>query len=76
MSNPHDLQPTHLQALTHNNMNILINDLRVKGIQEPISYIEYNGQMYEVDGHHCLLVAKRLRPTGAPIQEAKLSYTE
>lgn len=67
MSNPHDLQPTHLQALTHNNMNILINDLRVKGIQEPISYIEYNGQMYEVDGHHCLLAVKRLGLTEAPI---------
>ena len=41
-------------------MNELINDIKANGIQEPLKYVEYNGQMYVVDGHHRLLDAKIL----------------
>lgn len=36
------------------------NDIKVNGIQEPIKYVEYDGQMYVVNGHHRLLAEKRL----------------
>lgn len=71
---PYDLRPTHSQTLSNNKMNTLINDIRMNGIQEPISYIEYNGHMYVVDGHHCLLAAKRLGLTEVPIREVELPY--
>ena len=73
-SSPYDLKPTHSQTLSNNKMNALINDIRANGIQEPISYIEYNGQMYVVDGHHRLSAAKRLGLTEVPIREVELPY--
>ena len=42
---PYDLKPTHSQTLSNNKMNTLINDIRMNGIQEPISYIEYNSYL-------------------------------
>ena len=53
-------------------MNALMDDIKVNGIQESIKYVEYNGQMYVVDGHHRLLAAKRLGLTEVPIE--KLIY--
>lgn len=50
-------------------MNTLIDDIKANGIQEPIKYVEYDGQMYVVDGHHRLLAAKKLGLTEVPIEK-------
>ena len=55
-------------------MNALVDDIKVNGIQEPIKYVEHNGQMYVVDGHHRLLAAKRLGITEVPIERVDLPY--
>ena len=73
-TNPFDLQPTHSPTLSKNKMNALMDDIKVNGIQEPIKYVEYNGQMYVVDGHHRLLAAKRLGLTEVPIEKVDLPY--
>ena len=73
-TNPFDLQPTHSPTLSKNKMNALMDDIKVNGIQEPIKYVEYNGQMYVVDGHHRLLSAKRLGLTDVPIEKVDLPY--
>jgi len=69
-TNPFDLQPTHSQTLSKNKMNAI----KINGIQEPIKYVEYNGQLYVVDGHHRLLAAKRLGLTEVPIEKVDLPY--
>ena len=73
-TNPFDLQPTHSSTLSKNKMNALMDDIKVNGIQNPIKYVEYNGQMYVVDGHHRLLAAKRLGLTEVPIEKVDLPY--
>lgn len=73
-ANPYDLQPTHSQTLSNKKMNALIDDIKVNGIREPIKYVEYDGQMYVVDGHHRLLAAKRLGLTEVPIEKVELPY--
>lgn len=55
-------------------MNTLIDDIKANGIQEPIKYVEYDGQMYVVDGHHRLLAAKKLGLTEVPIEKVELPY--
>jgi len=55
-------------------MNTLIDDIKVNGIQEPIKYVKYNGQMYVVDGHHRLLAVKILGLTEVPIEKVGLPY--
>ena len=55
-------------------MNALVDDIKVNGIQEPIKYVEHNGQMYVVDGQHRLLAAKRLGITEVPIERVDLPY--
>ncbi len=73
-TNPFNLQPTHSTTLSKNKMNALMDNVKVNGIQEPIKYVEYNGQMYVVDGHHRLLAAKRLGLTEVPIEKVDLPY--
>ena len=52
-------------------MNALMDDIKMNGIQEPIKYVEYNGQMYVVDGHHRLLAVGL---TEVPIEKVDLPY--
>ena len=73
-SSPYDLKPTHSQTLSNKQMNALTDDIKVNGIQEPIKYVEYDGQMYVVNGHHRLLAAKRLGLTEVPIEKVYLPY--
>ncbi len=73
-SSPYDLQPTQSQTLSKNEMNSLMNDIKTNGIQEPIKYVEYNGQRYVVDGHHRLLAAKKLGLTEVPIERVELPF--
>lgn len=55
-------------------MNTLVEDIKANGIQNPIKYVDYNDQMYAVDGHHRLLAAKRLKLLEVPIEEVELPY--
>ena len=71
---PCDLQPTHSQTLSRTEMNKLVNDIKVNGINDPIKYVEYNGQKYVVDGHHRLLAAKTLNMEYVPTQQVQLPY--
>ena len=49
-------------------------EVRTVGVQEPIKYVEYNGQRYVVDGHHRLLAAKKLGLTEVPIERVELPF--
>ena len=73
-TNPFNLQPTHSPTLSKNQLNALIDDIKINGIQETIKYVEYNGQKYVVDRHHRLLAAKRLGLTEVPIEKVNLPY--
>ena len=72
---PFDLQPTHSQTLSKTRMNALLSDLKANGIREPIKCVEYEGQLYVVDGHHRLLLAKRLGLTEVPVEIVELPYS-
>ncbi len=74
-ANPYDLRPTHSQTLSNKNFNQLMNDIKVNGIKEPIKYVEYEGEMYVVDGHHRLLAAKKLGLTEVPVERVELPYS-
>ena len=73
-TNPFALQPTHSQTLSKNKMNALMDDIKINGIQEPVKYVEYNEQMYVVDGHHRLLAAKKLGLTEISVEKVDLPY--
>ena len=73
-ASPFDLQATHSQTHSKKNMNKLIEDIKNNGINEPIKYVEYNGQKYVVDGHHRLIAAKRLGLEQVPIEQVELPY--
>ncbi|WP_196081300.1 ParB N-terminal domain-containing protein [Escherichia fergusonii] len=55
-------------------MRALIEDIRKKGITDPIKVVEYNGQKYIVDGHHRYYAARRLGIDEVPIQHVELPY--
>lgn len=73
-ASPFDLQATHSKTLSKKEMNKLINDIKHNGISETIKYVEYNRQKYIVDGHHKLIVAKRLGLEQVPIEQVELPY--
>jgi len=73
-TNPYNLKPTHSQTLSNKQMNALVEDIEKNGIQNPIKYVDYNGQMYVVDGHHRLLAAKRLKLSEVPVEKVELPY--
>ncbi len=74
-SKPYDLQPTHSPTLSKTKMNALADDLKTNGIREPIKCVEFDGQLYVVDGHHRLLIAKRLGLTEIPVEIVELPYS-
>ena len=71
---PFNLNPTHSKTLSNKEFGALVDDIKVNGINEPIKYVKYNGEMYVVDGHHRLLAAKKLGLTDVPIEEGTLPY--
>ena len=34
------------EKLSNNRLNVILDDIKVNGIQGPIKYVEYNGKMY------------------------------
>jgi hypothetical protein len=73
-ADPYQLTPTHSKTLSNKQFSALVDDIKVNGIQEPIKYVKYNGEMYVVDGHHRLLAAKKLGITVVPVKEITLPY--
>ena len=70
-----DLEPTHNQTKSNRQMNKLIEQIKKDGgIKEPIKYVEYNGKMYVVDGHHRLIAAKKLGLENVPAQQVELPF--
>ena len=52
----------------------LMQDIKENGIKEPIKIIEYEGSRYVVDGHHRLIVAKKLGIRSVPVEEVSFPY--
>lgn len=73
-ANPYDLQKTHTQTLSKKEMADLVENIKSRGIKEPVKYVEYNGQKYIVDGHHRVLAAKQLGLTEIPVKKVNLPY--
>lgn len=69
-----DLTPTHALTNSKNQMNKLINDIRVNGIQETIKYVDFKGTKYIVDGHYRVAAAQALGITNVPAIEVSLPY--
>ena len=73
-ANPYKLKPTHMQTLSNKQLNELIVSIEENGIQTSIKYVEFNGNMYVVDGHHRLIAAKHLGLSSVPIEQVTLPY--
>ena len=65
---------TRLKLEQEFSIDKLVDNIKINGIQEPIKYVEYNGQMYVVDGHHRLLAAKKLGLTEISVEKVDLPY--
>ena len=73
-ANPYKLKPTHMQTLSNKQLNELIVSIEENGIRTSIKYVEFNGNMYVVDGHHRLIAAKHLGLSSVPIEQVTLPY--
>ncbi|NJK64974.1 MAG: ParB N-terminal domain-containing protein, partial [Synechococcaceae cyanobacterium SM2_3_1] len=71
---PRELIPTHGQTLSNNQLDKLCKNIRSNGIQDPIKFIERDGQKFVVDGHHRLICAKKLCLRNVPAQKVCLPY--
>jgi RHS repeat-associated protein len=69
------LNPTHYLTKSKTQMQTLVDDVRVNGIQESIKYVESNGVKYIVDGHHRYFAAKKLGIQNVPVEQVKLPYS-
>jgi len=73
-ANLYDLEITQKQTLSKKEMTDLIEDIKANGIQESVKYVEHNGTKYIVDGHHRVIVAKKLGIKGIPVEKVRLPY--
>ena len=71
---PRSLNPTHGLTMSKNKFNKFMNDIKTNGINEPIKYVEHNGNKFVVDGNHRLKAAKRLDLKDVPSQKVNLPY--
>lgn len=51
-----------------------VSDVKQNGIQEPIKYVEHEGQLYVVDGYHRLAAARQLGINKVPVEKVELPY--
>jgi hypothetical protein len=52
-----------------------LRQVTTNGIKQPIKVVEYEGKLYIVDGHHRVLIAKRLGLAVVPVEEVTLPYS-
>ena len=60
--------------MSKNQFKSFVETIKNEGINEPIKYVEYNGQKYVVDGHHRLLAAKIIGIMDVPVEKVELPY--
>lgn len=68
------LNPTHFPDRSQKQMQNLINDIVANGIQDPLQFVEHNGQNYIVGGNHRYFIAKRMGITELPVQRVQLPF--
>jgi len=73
-ASPYDLEPTHGLTDSKSEITKLTNEIKIDGITETVKYVEYNGKLYIVDGHHRVYIAKRLGLTVIPVEQVQLPY--
>jgi RHS repeat-associated protein len=71
---PFELHATHGLTQSKKEFATLKADIKVKGITDPIKYVEHNGVKSVVDGHHRLRAAKELGNKTVPAQQVQLPY--
>ena len=69
-----ELQATHGMTMSGREFARLKADIAKNGIQDPIKYVELNGQKMVVDGHHRLRAAQALGMRNVPTQRVTLPY--
>jgi hypothetical protein len=69
-----DLSPTQFITKSKTQMTNLVNDIKINGIQEPISFTKANGLNNIVDGHHRYYAAKSLGIKNIPSVEVQLPF--
>lgn len=69
-----DLSPTHFITKSKTQMMNLVDDIKINGIQEPISFTKANGLYNIVDGHHRYYAAKSLGIKNIPAIEVQLPF--
>ena len=72
--NPFELTATHELTMSRAEFNALKSNIATNGIQEPVKYLEYNGEKYIVDGHHRVRAAKELGMKTIPAERVELPY--
>jgi hypothetical protein len=68
------LTPTHGINLTKKEMVDLYNDIRARGIQEAITYVDAGGEKFIIDGNHRFYAAIKAGIENTPIQKEYLPY--
>lgn len=72
---PFDLVRTERVNILANSFKRWLKDFTSDAeMKVPIRYVEYNGRMYVVDGHHRLAAAKILHWETVPVQRVNLPY--
>lgn len=71
---PWELTPTHGTTMSKTKFNLLKNDIRANGIQNPVKYVESGGRKFIVDGHHRVKAAEALGIRNIPAEQVKLPY--
>ena len=68
------MQPTHRMTHSKKEFAKFVEQIRKKGIQDPIKYVVHDGVKHIVDGHHRLFAARKLSLPSVPALEVKLPY--
>jgi hypothetical protein len=69
-----ELRATH--SVSQKAVKRLAKDIDEKGIQEPLKYVEHQGEKYVVDGNHRLRAAINLGLEKVPAQQVTLPFRQ
>jgi hypothetical protein len=68
------LNPTQYITKNRKDMQDLFNEIRDRGIEEPIIFAEQNGSKFILDGHHRYYSALKLGIRNVPAKQVKLPW--